>query len=214
MSNIYEIKKAIEDCKVATAQSKQFGGMIYASQGTLVNYQPRGTDTVPAMLTPGEFVVNRQSTSKHLPLLRAINSDRYQTGGMVVPKYYKDGDLASGMARAAGSIAGMVGIKLDTKKIESDLTSVFDTGAKQLKTQLLGIFGLKPEDRSVLASFGSNLASIVSQLAQVNIPPEIRFSMQPVQVNITGAQGLTDAAQSLVDGAIKKAFADFLSIKN
>jgi hypothetical protein len=166
------------------------------------------------MLTPGEFVVNRQATSKNLPLLRAINSDRYQTGGMVMPKYYSEGDLTSGIAKAAGAVAGMVGIKLDTKKIESDLTSVFNTGAQQLKTQLQNVFGLKPEDLSALQSFGTNLTSIVSQLTQVNIPPEIRFSMQPVQVNITGAQGLTEAAQSLVDGAIKKAFADFLSIND
>lgn len=212
--NKEELRKAIEDCKTATAQSKQFGGMIYASQGTLVNYQPRGTDTVPAMLTPGEFVVNRQSTSKNLPLLRAINSNRYQTGGVVAPKYYKDGALASGMAQTAGAIAGMIGIKLDTKTLESDLKSAFSTGAQQLKTQLQNIFGLQAEDRSILASFGTNLTNLVSQLAQVNIPPEIRFSMQPVQVNITGAQGLTDAAQSLVDGAIKKAFDNFLSIND
>jgi len=212
--NKEELQKAIEDCKTATAQSKQFGGMIYASQGTLVNYQPRGTDTVPAMLTPGEFVVNRQSTSKNLPLLRAINSNRYQTGGVVAPKYYKDGALASSMAQTAGAIAGMIGIKLDTKTLESDLKSAFNTGAQQLKTQLQNIFGLQAEDRSILASFGTNLTNLVSQLAQVNIPPEIRFSMQPVQVNITGAQGLTDAAQSLIDGAIKKAFNNFLSIND
>jgi hypothetical protein len=65
--------------------TKARGGMIYASEGTLVNYQPRGTDTVPAMLTPGEFVVNRASTEKHLPLLRAINSGHYAVGGRVSP---------------------------------------------------------------------------------------------------------------------------------
>jgi hypothetical protein len=39
---------------------------------------PTGTpiapsDTVPAMLTPGEFVVNAQDAQKHLPLLRHLN---------------------------------------------------------------------------------------------------------------------------------------------
>ena len=51
-------------------------------------------------------------------------------------------------------------------------------------------------------------------MSQINIPPEIRFSMAPVQVNITGAQGLTDVAQGLIDGAIKKAFDGFLSVNN
>ena len=68
------------------------GGMVYASNGTLINYQPRGTDTVPAMLTPGEFVVNRAATQKHLPLLTAINDGNYKAdGGIITPGYFPDG---------------------------------------------------------------------------------------------------------------------------
>jgi hypothetical protein len=69
---------------------KAKGGMIYASNGQFINFQPRGTDTVPAMLTPGEFVVNAKSTSKHLPLLKAINNGvkGYSSGGVV---YLADG---------------------------------------------------------------------------------------------------------------------------
>jgi hypothetical protein len=70
--------------------NKQYGGLIYASEGTLVNYQPRGTDTVPAMLTPGEFVVNRAATQRNLPLLKAINSGNYENGGIV---YLKTGGV-------------------------------------------------------------------------------------------------------------------------
>ena len=73
---------------------KQTGGMIYASQGTLVNFQPRGTDTIPAMLTPGEFVINRQATQEHLPLLQAINDGGIKgfSGGGVV--YLAGGGMA------------------------------------------------------------------------------------------------------------------------
>lgn len=56
----------------------QTGGEVnyLASGGTPIRYAmvPRGTDTVPAMLTPGEFVVNRKATSENLALLRGINS--------------------------------------------------------------------------------------------------------------------------------------------
>jgi len=45
-------------------------------QPILYDMQPRGTDTVPTMLTPGEFVVNRDDTAKNLPLLEAINAGR------------------------------------------------------------------------------------------------------------------------------------------
>lgn len=73
--------------KVANLAYKATGGMIYASEGQMINFQPRGTDTVPAMLTPGEFVVNRQATQKNLPLLRSINSSNtsakgYSSGGV------------------------------------------------------------------------------------------------------------------------------------
>ena len=58
-------------------QNRANGGMIYAQNGQLVNFQPQGTDTVPAMLTPGEFVINRQATQANLPLLKAINSGEH-----------------------------------------------------------------------------------------------------------------------------------------
>ena len=72
----------------------QTGGMIYASQGQLVNFQPQGTDTVPAMLTPGEFVINKKATQNNLPLLKAINNGvgGYSQGGVV---YLEEGGQAS-----------------------------------------------------------------------------------------------------------------------
>ena len=47
------------------------------------------TDTVPAMLTPGEFVVNKKATQENLPLLYSINGGQgfggpnYNTGGQI-----------------------------------------------------------------------------------------------------------------------------------
>lgn len=78
-------KKYVEG---ATSKTLNKGGIVYANQGMLVPYQPKGTDTVPAMLTPGEFVVNRQATQKNLPLLKSINRSR---GGQVT--YLKKGGL-------------------------------------------------------------------------------------------------------------------------
>lgn len=85
--------------ELAGAKSK--GGLIYASRGIFV---PRGTDTVPAMLTPGEFVVNRGAVNRgnNLQILRAMNGSGressggpeaagMQSGGQV--GYYKFGDL-------------------------------------------------------------------------------------------------------------------------
>jgi TP901 family phage tail tape measure protein len=51
-------------------------------------FKSRGTDTVPAMLTKGEFVVNAESTKKHRSLLDAINTDKtvYAAGGGLIDK--------------------------------------------------------------------------------------------------------------------------------
>ena len=53
------------------------GGIIpkYMASGGVA----RGTDTVPAMLTPGEFVVNKKATQNFGPLLSAINSPTFTT---------------------------------------------------------------------------------------------------------------------------------------
>ena len=97
-----EMDKAGRAQERADVQFKARGGMIYASRGMFV---PRGTDTVPAMLTPGEFVVNRAAVQRgnNLQMLRAMNGNgatvnagptgaaNMSTGGQV--GYYQFGDL-------------------------------------------------------------------------------------------------------------------------
>ena len=58
-----------------TTMPKRFanGGSVYLAGGDEVPGGPKGTDTVPAWLTPGEFVVNAKATKENLPLLREIN---------------------------------------------------------------------------------------------------------------------------------------------
>lgn len=59
---------------------------------------PKGTDTVPAWLTPGEFVINAEATRKYEPLLEEINNEgreMQQAQGGSVPTYASDGGLLS-----------------------------------------------------------------------------------------------------------------------
>jgi len=59
------------------------GGKVFSlNQGNIVPGKGN-TDTVPAMLTPGEFVVNKESTKNNMGLLSAINAQRYNKGGGV-----------------------------------------------------------------------------------------------------------------------------------
>ena len=58
------------------------------------------TDTVPAMLTPGEFVVNKQATGENLALLHAINKGRevpgFNKGGQIPGMQYFGGRFPGG----------------------------------------------------------------------------------------------------------------------
>jgi TP901 family phage tail tape measure protein len=74
------------------AQTFRKGGLIYANNGKYVNFEPKGEDTIPAMLTRGEYVVNADSTSKHLGLLKAINEDKPLDA--IMPMYANDGGYA------------------------------------------------------------------------------------------------------------------------
>ena len=81
------------------------GGMVYASRGMFV---PRGTDTVPAMLTPGEFVVNRAAVQRgnNLQVLKAMNgngaapapaAEGMSNGGVVYRRRGSTGPETGGM---------------------------------------------------------------------------------------------------------------------
>ena len=80
--------------KINEPETKSMGGAIkYFSQGG----GPKGTDTVPAWLTPGEFVVRKSMADKHRGLLSRLNSGYYENGGFVgqitpsAPSYYNSG---------------------------------------------------------------------------------------------------------------------------
>jgi hypothetical protein len=57
-------------------QMRNIGGQIFDSTKTSRTIVPGvgNKDTVPAMLTPGEFVINKDSTRKNLDLLRSVNN--------------------------------------------------------------------------------------------------------------------------------------------
>jgi hypothetical protein len=67
-------------------------------------------DTVPAMLTPGEFVVNKEATKNNLGLLHQINnSQKLNKGGMAGVQYFGVGGMVAGLApMAAGLGASML----------------------------------------------------------------------------------------------------------
>lgn len=65
---------SIETTVPKTMRRFATGGPVYRVLGSgEPEFKPMGTDTVPAMLTPGEFVVNAKATKENLGLLQQIN---------------------------------------------------------------------------------------------------------------------------------------------
>jgi hypothetical protein len=73
------------EANTRNAGNNATGGMIYRNRGGDVP-GVGNTDTVSAMLTPGEFVVNKRSTAKYRSALKAMNAGTFG-GGMAVNRY-------------------------------------------------------------------------------------------------------------------------------
>ncbi len=80
------------------------GGYVYTlNDGNIVPGPNVNADVVPAMLTPGEFVVNRESAQANLPLLTAINNG-YNNGGKV---RFQRGHVGPQMSAPGSAISGL-----------------------------------------------------------------------------------------------------------
>lgn len=130
-------RKEAEEQRKKEAKGLYKGGVVYASKGSFVPYSPRGTDTVPAMLTPGEFVVNRKATKENFGLLKAINNGQYlNIGGIVKPKYLEGGGGAGGIPSSSSS--GGVSLSIDTGNFDSGVKT-FDVSIGNF-TNSIGAF--------------------------------------------------------------------------
>lgn len=98
------------------AGRKATGGLIYASNGRLIDFKPQGTDTVPAMLSQGEFVVRKKAVDKFgADNLAAINSGNFSPedfmsgGGAISAKHLMGGGGPFWGMPVPNSIIGQAG---------------------------------------------------------------------------------------------------------
>ena len=83
----------------AARRAKMYGGKIFpmAMGGMIPKYMVSGggigSDTVPAMLTPGEFVMNKRATKSFGPLLSMLNESKYPS--MIGSSYDGQGSAGS-----------------------------------------------------------------------------------------------------------------------
>jgi hypothetical protein len=165
-----------------TAQStavSQFarGGTVYANNGMFV---PRGTDTVPAMLTPGEFVVNRSAVQRgnNLQILNAMNSGggasspTAKSGGGPV-QYYMFGGIVDAINSAFTS-AG------------NGLQGIFNQFAKSVETLSSTKFSIKLDPVQINITGGSFLG-LLKQEIKDELLKEVGKELQKGGFNNTGS---------------------------
>lgn len=77
------------------------GGMVqqFSNGGAVWGAGTATSDSIPAMLSNGEFVINAASTRRHRALLEAINKNRYASGGVI--------GVAPQVAALGGGTGGM-----------------------------------------------------------------------------------------------------------
>jgi len=189
------------------------GGVVYASNGMLVNYQPQGSDTVPAMLTPGEFVVNRNAAQKHLGLLQGINNGYYSGGGRV--KYLADGTPGTDVLQQ--NIAQLSSVlQLGAESINAALTGL-STTLNGIRENLSGgntdnrVSGVSNNTNNnpiaAINALGTKLDQFIERL-QTALPPVINVKLtqdQPINVTINGANVLQNLLSGPIGGIIQNA---------
>lgn len=129
-----------------------FIGPVAKADGGLISGPGTGTsDSIPALVSNGEFVVRASAVAKHLPLLHAINSDR-------IPKF-ADGGL---VGTAGSGTAPMIGPQ--------------HVIAPQISVSVQGSAGASPQDH---ARMGENIAQAAQHHIKSMIAAELRTATRP-----------------------------------
>ena len=173
---------------VSQMQARQMatGGIVYANRGIFV---PRGTDTVPAMLTPGEFVINRAAVQRgnNLQILQSMNRGSEAASGATGQsssvammakggkvRYFSGGGLNGGAQSQEGGGGGSSG---------------GGGSGFGFNLESLGKFA------EALTSFNSKLETNITNLANTKFT--IKLDTTNVNVNLNGASFLQDLTETV-----------------
>jgi TP901 family phage tail tape measure protein len=122
-----EIRDGIQDIvdrmKNTSGRGFMFGGLAFDKGGMV----PRGTDTVPAMLTPGEFVMNRRATERFYSQLVAMNSS-------IRPNYYGEGGRVTNIGGIDVTVNEAVTPQLTANQVASAINRGIRMGTIQIRS--------------------------------------------------------------------------------
>lgn len=153
-------------------------------------------DKVPAMLTPGEFVLNRGAANA-VGLGTLHNFNKKYAG-----KYAKGGVVNS--AGPINSGGGTVSLTLGPEALAalSDFNKQFSGSASNLTSAMTAFASTGQTLSSALTSWNSSAGKLAE--AMLSMPSEIKVTHSPILVtaNISGMEGLEKAIQDKVLAAV------------
>jgi len=170
------LQNVIDRGKAAGAMAT--GGLVYANKGMFINFKPRGTDTVPAMLTPGEFVVRREAVNRgnNLQLLKAINSGSASVRAASAEGFADGGTVQYFRRGSRGSV----------QNTQNFAPASVNTG---IDTEALTRFS------TALDNFNQQLSKNITSLQNTKF--QIALSPTNINVNLTGTSFLANLTQTI-----------------
>lgn len=137
LAGMYGVALVIPEAVAPHGQPKpmasgQRAPSVWGSGGLIPGFSPHSTaDNIHALVTADEYIVNQASTRKHLPLLEAINADKYASGGLVLPIGQKTGEwiapvLANIAALGGGGVGGTSAGGASVTAVQNWLRQVVD----------------------------------------------------------------------------------------
>ena len=119
-------------------------------------FAPRGTDTVPAMLTPGEFVINK-SSAQSIGYNKLSSMNRMAQGGIVQPQYLSNGGTSSSAySTNGGDVAAQLA---DSQASMNKLADALGKIPQSIDLNLQG-------DSRVIIDFGADMVPQVKKYFQ------------------------------------------------
>jgi TP901 family phage tail tape measure protein len=163
--------------KIRTVQEQASGGFVYGFAGGGI----ASTDTVPAMLTPGEFVVRRESVRGNEGALMKLNQTGSFKRGGIVQGFQVGGAVAAGAAAIAPEVTApvsMLGFELMVAEQERVREAQLEANQARMDAQLEA----NQEFLDMMNEFQQGVTNI--QLAAMDEREQLFFEKQETISNI------------------------------
>ena len=143
-----------------------------------MGFKPRGTDRVPAMLSPGEFIVNRKGTQGNERLLNSINKG-YKLGGRVKPSYLAGGSEIPSTRGSKTMEGGEIRLSGRVTTEFKDMEKIFDKAGEDAADSFAERFD--KQTREKMARWATGVANLLMgghSFTQVLFSGSVRDAME------------------------------------